>query len=149
MQNKTNPCQQALTAYNNIPNSENKPAGLADQTGLADQAGTDNIHNLTSTFNDQVPNLREILIKAETQLKQQLNNISQKDSQIERKKIRQQQQLREIEEKRKLILTRNRMLQITQERNIYKKKIIYTLIAFIIAAFVFMLVCYVYFNKKQ
>lgn len=57
-------------------------------------------------------------------------------------------QLREIEEKEKLLLTRSRMLQIAQDRNAYKKKIIYTLIAVIFLILILTIVMYVYFSRK-
>jgi uncharacterized membrane protein len=57
-------------------------------------------------------------------------------------------QLKEIQEKEKLLLTRSRMLQIAQDRNSYKKKIIYTLIALIFLIFIFTLALYVYFTRK-
>ena len=40
------------------------------------------------------------------------------------------------------------MLQISQDRNAYKKKIIYSLIALIFAIFIFTLVMYVLFIRK-
>jgi hypothetical protein len=57
-------------------------------------------------------------------------------------------QLKEIEEKEKLLLTRSRMLQISQDRNAYKKKIIYTLIAVIFLILILTIVMYVLFTRK-
>jgi hypothetical protein len=57
-------------------------------------------------------------------------------------------QLTEIEDKEKLLLTRARMLQISQDRNAYKKKIIYTFIAAIFGIFILTLVIYVLFVRK-
>jgi len=57
-------------------------------------------------------------------------------------------QLKEIEEKEKLLLTRSRMLQISQDRNGYKKKIIYTLIAVIFLILIITIVMYVLFTRK-
>lgn len=41
-------------------------------------------------------------------------------------------QLKEIENKEKLLLTRSRMLQIAQDRNSYKTKVLYTLMAILV-----------------
>ena len=45
---------------------------------------------------------------------------------------KQLQQSLEIEEKQKLLETRNRMLQISYEENMYKKKILYTLLSILL-----------------
>ena len=77
------------------------------------------------------------------------DDIDAKNQQLIEKQIRQKQQMQEIEEKNKLILTRSRMLQLSQEKNIYKKKIIYSLIAIIFLILIITLSTYVYFSKKK
>ena len=54
---------------------------------------------------------------------------------IEKQQI-QDSQMKEIENKEKLLLTRARMLQISQDRNSYKTKVIYTLLAILIVIFI-------------
>lgn len=84
----------------------------------------------------------------------QLNKISELELQnknidlVNKNKI-QVDQLKEIEEKEKLLLTRSRMLQIAQDRNAYKKKIIYTLLAVIFLILILTIVLYVYFTRKM
>lgn len=78
-----------------------------------------------------------------------LQELGTKNQELNEKKNIQLDQLREIEEKEKLLLTRSRMLQISQDRNAYKKKIIYSLIAVIFAIFIFTLVMYVLFIRKM
>ena len=51
-----------------------------------------------------------------------MEDISNKDTEIE-KENKTKQQLREIEEKQKLILTRDRMLQITRKEMFIRKKL--------------------------
>jgi hypothetical protein len=75
----------------------------------------------------------------------ELNNKN--EELLEKQKI-QINQLREIEDKEKLLLTRSRMLQISQERNAYKKKIIYSFIAIIFGIFILTLLIYVLFVRK-
>ena len=77
-----------------------------------------------------------------------LDELQQKNNELANKKNIQLDQLKEIEDKEKLLLTRSRMLQIAQDRNAYKKKIIYTLIAAIFIIFIFTLVTYVFFVRK-
>ena len=77
-----------------------------------------------------------------------LSQIQQKNTELLSKQDIQISQLNEIEEKEKLLLTRSRMLQISQDRNSYKKKIIYTLIAIIFAIFIFTLLIYIFFKRK-
>ena len=45
-------------------------------------------------------------------------------------------------------MTRNRMLNVIEERNIYNKKIIYTIVSVIFGLFILMLLAYVYNNKN-
>ena len=78
-----------------------------------------------------------------------LTDISLKNNSIRDKQERQIEQLKEIEDKEKLILTRSRMLQISQDRNSYKKKIIYTLIALILFIFIATIMTYVFFMRKS
>jgi len=76
------------------------------------------------------------------------DDITQKNNDLLEKQNIEMNQLKEIQEKEKLLLTRSRMLQIAQDRNSYKKKIIYTLIALIFLIFIFTLALYVYFTRK-
>ena len=57
-------------------------------------------------------------------------------------------QIKEIAAKEKLFLTRERTLQIIKERNSYKKKVIYTLIAFIFGIILLIALIYIFYNKK-
>ncbi len=77
------------------------------------------------------------------------DDIDAKNAELLLKQNRQQEQLQEIDEKTKLILTRSRMLQLSQEKNIYKKKIIYTLISILLFLFIVTLSTYVFFSKKK
>jgi hypothetical protein len=78
-----------------------------------------------------------------------LANIQVKNAELIKKQVRQQQQLRELEDKEKLILTRSRMLQIAQDRNAYKQKIIYSFIALILLIFICTILIYVLFTRKS
>ena len=62
--------------------------------------------------------------------------INTKNRTLHEKQQIQDSQMKEIENKEKLLLTRARMLQISQDRNSYKTKVIYTLLAILIVIFI-------------
>ncbi len=68
---------------------------------------------------------------------------------LAQKQLRQKEQEAEIAEKTQLVLTRARMLQLAEERNMYKKKIIYTLLAVILLILIITLTTYVFFSKQS
>ncbi len=90
----------------------------------------------TENISNYYDNLQNISSETNSQLEQRINLLSednQKNTNIYNDIIhKQKQQENEISEKEKLILTRNRMLQIEYDKNLYKKRIIYSLIAFIL-----------------
>src|SRR5210317_930920 len=53
----------------------------------------------------------------------------------------------DIKSKMQLVATRDRMLQLSQERNIYKQKIIYVLVSFIVALLIGSISVYTIFNR--
>lgn len=55
----------------------------------------------------------------------------------------------DIKKKRQLIATRDRMLQLSQERNIYKQKIVYVLLAIIVALLIGSVSVYTIFNRMR
>jgi hypothetical protein len=102
----------------------------------------DNAQAQINTYFDQIKN--NIQMQGVS-----LKELSNKNDELYQKQQIQLNQLKEIEDKEKLLLTRSRMLQISQDRNAYKKKIIYSLIAVIFAIFIFTLVMYVLFIRKM
>ncbi len=103
---------------------------------------------ITSTNNVAGDALNNLLNINSGELSSTLNDINSKNQAIIDRQTRQAEQLNEISEKEKLILTRSRMLQISQDRNAYKKKIIYSLIALILFIFIATIMIYVLFKRK-
>jgi hypothetical protein len=111
---------------------------------------------MTETYNIALGNLGNNEIQGFYELinkSTKLQNITQvelnnKNRELLEKQEIQLNQLKEIQDKENLLLTRTRMLQISQDRNSYKKKIIYTFIAAIFGIFILTLVIYVLFVKK-
>lgn len=69
-----------------------------------------------------------------------LNLIDKNEINLEQEKA--------IVDKNKLFLTRSRMLQVSRDKNAYKLKIIYTLLALILLIFTASLGVYIFFRKK-
>lgn len=74
--------------------------------------------------------------------------ISNINAQLIQKRKRNNIQMNAINEKKNLITTRARMLQIAEENNIYKQKILFTLVALIFTFIILMIFIYSYFSKK-
>jgi len=102
-----------------------------------------------STDNQQVNNIETSILSTQAQIDDQTSEIEKKARILEEKQKQIYGQSKEIEDKVKLLETRNRMLQLSIDRNIYKKKMIYSLLAVIIAMVVAMLFFYSYFNGKM
>ncbi len=91
----------------------------------------------------------DVLQNADQIIAQQNDVLRDQNEQLNNKRLRNEIQQNAIDAKRNIINTRARMLQIAQENNVYKQKIIYTLIAFIFAVFIAILVMYVFYSKKK
>lgn len=83
-----------------------------------------------------------------TNLSGTTDEMDAKNILLVQKQERQVEQQAEIDDKTNLILTRSRMLQIAEERNMYKKKIIFSLLAVILLILIITLTTYVFFSKK-
>lgn len=75
---------------------------------------------------------------------QMLGNVS---NDITGKQERAMLQAMDIEQKSALMNTRNRMLELSIEKNVYKRKVIYTILALILAVIVMLVAGYVTFNR--
>ena len=127
-------------------------------TATSTTATSDNSSNDASNDTKDSSELIDDLKNEKTALEQQLTalqdsinsnmtNIDQTDKQISEKKIRNLQQKREILNKLNVVETRNRMLQLSQEKNIYKTKVINTMVAVILGGLTVSALLYVR-NKK-
>jgi cytochrome c-type biogenesis protein CcmH/NrfG len=101
--------------------------------------------NITSS---DVNSLRNMIQQQEGNIDKLSEIINDKDEELQNKMERTVQQQREIDYKKKLIATRNRMLQLSQEKNVYKNKVMYSLLSFVILLVIVLLVVYIYFKKK-
>lgn len=97
--------------------------------------------NYTAADIVSLANADSITMKNKTTTIETSNNAATKEIETKNNTLIQKQQIqdsqmKEIENKEKLLLTRARMLQISQDRNSYKTKIIYTLLAILIVIFI-------------
>ena len=103
--------------------------------------------------NNKLDNIRDKLISKLSSTKNnivsQAKSINNLNSTIDDKRQRLIRQEEEISEKQKIILTRNRMLNIAQANNSYNNKMIYVLISIIFGFFIVMLLMYVHKNKNK
>ena len=104
--------------------------------------------SIPNSYTSNISGLETSIQNNYNSIQNTLSDVQSKNLVLLEKQERQEQQLREIEEKEKLILTRSRMLQITHDRNAYKKKIIYVLIAIILLILILTIVAYVFLQKK-
>lgn len=106
--------------------SLSKPSIFEPYNNKEDVSNTENPNSNLDEVNDYITRQQTVL-----QNNQQL--FSQYDN--------------DIKLKMQLIATRDRMLQLSQERNIYKQKIIYVLVSFIVALLIGSISVYTIFNR--
>ena len=106
-------------------------------------------NDISNTMQLQTEAIRQRIIDTQENITKQSNEISQKENEIEAKNNQIYGQSEQIEHKKRLMDTRNRMLQLSIEKNRYKKKVIWTLLAFVIAILAIMLFTYAILNKKK
>jgi len=115
---------------------------MPSSTSYQNDGLANHVKDTNTIYNQQIQNLINMQEKS-------VDEIDMKNNELVKKYLIQIEQLKEIEDKEKLLLTRSRMLQISQDRNAYKKKIIYSLLTVVFAIFIVALVLYVLFAKKK
>ena len=133
----------------NIYKSQINPSSAKDSTEAQQlsQMGTaldKSIQDMTSETNQLISNIQNTFQKIQT-LENELNSTS---DDLVLKMERQRQQERDIQNKRKLLSSRERMLQLSIEKNVYKRKVIYTYIAIVCLILLLLFSAYFYYSKK-
>jgi len=118
--------------------SVNNGASIIDITLVEDEE---------SIINKDINNINSHLLRTQSEIQIKQNEIQKKANIISDKQKQVYGQTQEIDDKIQLFETRNKMLQLSIDRNIYKKKMIYSLLAVIIALIIGMLFFYSYFSK--
>ena len=102
-----------------------------------------------SDIKGQIDKIDDYLLTANNEINTKKTEIDKKAAQISEKQKQVYGQSQEIDDKMKLLDTRNKMLQLSIDQNIYKKKVIYSLLSVIIALIVGMIFFYTFFSKKM
>ena len=97
----------------------------------------------------KIDNIKQNIYQIQSKIDQQNTLIQKKSETLEEKQKQVYGQSQELEDKMKLLETRNKMLQLSIDRNIYKKKVIYGLLSLIILLILGMLCFYAFFNNKR
>ena len=99
-------------------------------------------------YNDNADAVQESIEDAQGINDALTQSIAQKNLNLIDKNEINLEQEKAIIDKNKLFLTRSRMLQVSRDKNAYKLKIIYTLLALILLIFTASLGVYIFFRKK-
>ena len=136
---------------NNISELENLKSYL--NIKIDESSKTNNINDIASK-NANVTYLKKLRDSLLDKIKETKNVISQqsqlinnKDKEINMSEEQLSRQAKEIEYKKTLLLTRDRMLELSQEQNVYKKKVIFTLLAAIFGIILLMITTMFYLRK--
>ena len=71
-----------------------------------------------------------------------MSDIRRKDKIINERNLKAKQQQAELERRAKILMTKDRMLTYSVDKNLYKRKVIYTLIALIFASIILFFMIY-------
>jgi hypothetical protein len=92
--------------------------------------------------------IKNEIVNTKSIINETSNLIEKKTDALEEKQKQVYGQTKEIEDKMRLLETRNKMLELSIDRNLYKKKVIYSLFSVILALVIIMICFYAFFNKK-
>jgi len=103
-----------------------------------------------ASMNDpRIENIKQNIYQIQTKIDQQNTLVQKKSDILDEKQKQVYGQSQEIDDKMRLLETRNKMLQLSIERNIYKKKVIYSLLSVILLLLIGILCFYAFFNKAK
>ena len=95
----------------------------------------------------QITQIQRLITDLENDIQGETRYATDLRAGIEQRLVQLQQQESDLVQKQQLIKTRDRMLQIAMEKNIYKRKLIYVLISVILVIIVFMMLGYVAYRR--
>lgn len=121
-------------------------AGEASAKSAALSAHGDKI---MGTINSVTKTLREKNQKLRSEQEHLVRSVGQQRQILSSNQSNFKNYSRALQNKMELLATRDRMLQLSQERNVYKKKVIYVLFAIIIALLVAIIAAYTFFRKTR
>ena len=99
------------------------------------------MNNQINALRSNVINLQENIEKTKVDPEKIFNELREKQLFIEKNKVI-------IKDKMKILEGRNRMLQISMDKNIFYKKVVYVILSIVIAIIVIMLFAVSFFKSK-
>jgi septal ring factor EnvC (AmiA/AmiB activator) len=143
LMNLKNQCTNQIAVINSLIESKDATPDRRFQNEIDEaQKIIDDLTKQSELTQNEINKINDLIKKQDLDINNANKSLIEKRKQLE-------QMNSHIKDKIKLIETRNRMLQVSIEKNNYKKKVIYTLISVILAIIIIMLVAYVYFNNKK
>lgn len=121
--------------------------GLMESKGKTAQNIDQAAKNLIEHSKKTISDIDSAIERQWGKIMEMRSEIEEKNDELSSKQHLSRLQDEEIRQKSDLVETRNRMLQLSQERNVYKQKIIYTLIAIVIAIISLLLISYAFLRK--
>jgi len=136
-----------------VQSSHQQPVTDENDELMAALEGVTKTEGSTTASANKLDNIRDKLMSklssTKNNIQKQAGSITNLNSTIDDKRQRLVRQEEEISEKKKIILTRNRMLNIAQANNSYNNKMIYVLVSIIFGFFIVMLMMYVRKNPHK
>lgn len=140
--------QNKLAEVNALSNHLNMI--MQQKNGAQSQQQSQNLDQMYATIKKNLDNesatLQKMIDDNRKKIAEKEREISSREGQIRTKEEIIEEHRQSVEDQKALLQVRDRMLQLSQEKNIYKQKVIYALLTLIIAVFLIMIVGYVYFG---
>lgn len=134
-----------LTMYRNtLSPSSSSSVSQSQQLSQLGSSLDASIQDMTSETNSLIKGIQNTHQKIQTLE----NELKATGGDLELKMQRQHQQQNDIGNKQKLLSSRERMLQLSIEKNVYKRKVIYTYISIVCLILLLLFSAYFYYSKK-
>lgn len=138
-------------AVNNLNKISETETALYADNGSIDKNDIQRLEKLKKLYYNQLKVISNNLIMVDRQLRKDIEETS-KSIKKYRTTLKNNNNLfkkysDDIKNKMQLVATRDRMLQLSQERNIYKKKLIFVLFTIIIALLIAIIFTYTNYSK--
>jgi len=129
---------------NNLSPSSASSVSQSQQLSQLGSSLDASIQDMTSETNSLIKGIQNTYQKIQTLE----NELKATGGDLELKMQRQHQQQNDIGNKQKLLSSRERMLQLSIEKNVYKRKVIYTYISIVCLILLLLFSAYFYYSKK-
>jgi predicted RND superfamily exporter protein len=120
----------------------------ADRNNLPQTNPTPPYEQMTDTeLEAQITQIQNLIGDLQNELDQQNGYAADIRAGLNQRLVQLQQQEADLHQKQQLVKTRDRMLQVAMEKNMYKRKLIYVLLSVILVIIVFLMLGYVAYRR--